>query len=208
MNIFEKKRIIYLYIMISFLNHIIQDALTFVKLTIGTGINFAWNLWQAYDIKELYDDISEARIDIVRLKTRCKLSFFINFQIKCHYTTSLLLISNHTVNKISGTELDVRLSAVETLAYTTSVLAAENRKRHTNTDSSLGNLCNLLDRLFATTSPSRQCCYEKHTGTQVGNFMYCLTSTAADRIFAAPSNNGIGICKTGVKACGSLAPES
>ena len=55
-----------------------------MKLTIGTGINFAWNLWQAYDIKELYDDISEARIDIVRLKTRSKLSFFINFQIKCH----------------------------------------------------------------------------------------------------------------------------
>ena len=66
------------------LNHTIQDALTFVKLTIGTGINLAWNLWQAYDIKELYDDISEDRIDIVRLKTRSKLSFSINYQIKCH----------------------------------------------------------------------------------------------------------------------------
>ena len=105
------------------------------------------------------------------------------------------------------TELDVRLSAVETLAYTTSVLAAENRKRHTNADSSLGNLCNLLDRLFATTTPSRQCCYEKHTDTQVGNFMYCLTTAAASMTFAAPSNKGVGICKTGVNACAGIAPN-
>ena len=119
----------------------------------------------------------------------------------------LLLISNHPIHKILVTESDVRLSAVETLAYTTSVLAAENRKRHTNTDSSLGDLCNLLDRLYATTNPSRQCCYEKHTDTQVGNFMFCLTSNAALKQFAAPSNVGVGICKSGVMACGGLAPE-
>ena len=105
------------------------------------------------------------------------------------------------------TELDVRLSAVETLAYTTSLLAQENRKRHTNTDSSLGNLCNLLDRLFATTTPSRQCCYEEHTDTQVGNFMYCLTTTQASFIFAAPSNEGVGICKSGDNACAGISPE-
>ena len=91
MNEFEKDS----YIVIlsqPYLNHILQDALTFVKLTIGTGINFAWNLWQAYDIKELYDDISEARIDIVRLKTRGKLTFFINFQMKCHSVCAKIIL--------------------------------------------------------------------------------------------------------------------
>ena len=103
------------------------------------------------------------------------------------------------------TELDVRLSAVETLAYTTSLLAQENRKRHTNTDSSLGNLCSLMDRSFATTTPSRQCCYEAHKDTQVGNFMLCLTSAAAARTFAAPADIGVGMCK---KSCNGVAPEN
>ena len=87
----------------------------------------------------------------------------------------------------------------------------ENRDRLTNTDSSLGNMCQLLDRVYySTQSPQRKCCYEDHDDTtgRTGNFMYCLPTTQADVLFG--TDPGEGTCSTysngSKKGCGGLAP--
>ena len=63
-----------------------------------------------------------------------------------------------------------------------------------------------MDRLYNSQSPARDCCYESHTSSQTGNFMLCLTRTAAATI--GFGNQGTGTCNTGTKACSGLAPES
>ena len=71
------------------------------------------------------------------------------------------------------------MSVVETTGASTAATAESNRKRHTNTDSSLGSICGLLDRLYDGESTKRVCCYEEHTDSQTGNFMNCQTTIAA-----------------------------
>ena len=95
-----------------------------------------------------------------------------------------------------------RVGAVETVSLKTSNLATENKQRHTNADSALGNICSLIDRLFYGTSPKRQCCYEEHTNTQTGNFMLCLADGQANILFDGDA--GEGVCAS---SCGGLAPN-
>ena len=100
------------------------------------------------------------------------------------------------------TNLASRVNAVETVSLKASNLAMENKQRHTNADSALGNICSLIDRLFYGTSPQRQCCYEEHTKTQIGNFMLCLADSQADILFDGDA--GEGVCAS---SCGGLAPN-
>ena len=85
---------------------------------------------------------------------------------------------------------------------TISTLATNNKERHTNADSSFGAICTLLDILYNSESPARDCCHVTHSTTAVGNFMTCLTRTAAAAI--GYGNVGTGKCAT---TCSGLAPE-
>ena len=95
------------------------------------------------------------------------------------------------------------MDALERRIETTAELATENRKRHTNTDSSLGFLCNLVDRLYDDETTQYDCCFEEHTDSQVGNFMLCLTRQQAALV--GYGNVGVGVCAT---TCSGLAPDS
>ena len=103
---------------------------------------------------------------------------------------------------ISVTALKVNVQSLNSVTNTISTLASNNKKRLTNSDSALGNICTLLDRLYNSESPARDCCHVTHSSSEVGNFMYCLSRTAASTI--GFGNVGTGSCAT---TCSGLAPE-
>ena len=102
----------------------------------------------------------------------------------------------------SVTALKVNVQSLNSVTNTISTLASNNKKRLTNSDSALGNICTLLDRLYNSESPARDCCHVTHSTSAVGNFMTCLTRTAAAAI--GYGNSGTGKCAT---TCSGLAPE-
>ena len=102
----------------------------------------------------------------------------------------------------SVTALKVNVQGLNSVTNTISTLASNNKKRLTNSDSALGNICTLLDRLYNSESPARDCCHVTHSSSEVGNFMYCLSRTAASTI--GFGNVGTGSCAT---TCSGLAPE-
>ena len=126
---------------------------------------------------------------------------------------SLILAMLHlNYYHFSVTELQVKVSNINTVVAATSELAAENRKRHTNTDSSLGFICNLLDEIYAASISgltARSCCSISHTDSVVGNFMTCLSNTAisAAGFFSNASPYGAGVCDSSTDSCGGLAPD-
>ena len=88
-------------------------------------------------------------------------------------------------------------------------LATQNRQRHTNTDSSLGSMCSLLDEIFGAGISGltpRSCCFQSHTDTVVGNYFSCMSNTA---LSAANFFNQVtvGKCDTSSSSCGT-APET
>ena len=113
---------------------------------------------------------------------------------------------------ISVTELEIVMDSINTVTVAAMELATENRKRHTNTDSSIGSVCALLDALYgsgitsSTSITAKSCCFVSHTDSVVGNFMSCLSNTAlsAKAFF---SKGTVGSCDTSTDSCGSLSPE-
>ena len=103
--------------------------------------------------------------------------------------------------------LEGRVVNLESVTGTISALATENRKRLTNTDSSLGGICAALDRLLSTQDPKRECCYITHNDNVLpavtGNFMMCQTKAVVDKL-GWIGGSGSGICAT---TCGSLEAE-
>ena len=93
------------------------------------------------------------------------------------------------------------MAALEAQIAKLSVSIQGNMNRLTNTDSSIGMLCNLLDLLYDGMSPPRDCCFEDHTASQTGNFMLCINRRSATYLFG---NAGRGVCATD---CSGLAPE-
>ena len=109
---------------------------------------------------------------------------------------------------ISVSVLEVRVSNINTVVNAISELASENRKRHTNADSSIGAICGLLDTLYGSSISgvsAKQCCYVPHKDSQVGNYMQCL-STASATILGIQAS-GVGTCDTDSSTCYGLAPE-
>ena len=107
------------------------------------------------------------------------------------------------------------MASINTVTVAAMELATENRKRHTNTDSSIGAVCALLDALYgsgitSTTSiTAKSCCFVSHTDSVVGNFMTCLSNTAlsAKAFFSNTGDYTVGKCDTSTDSCGSLSPE-
>ena len=86
-------------------------------------------------------------------------------------------------------------------------LATQNRQRHTNTDSSLGSMCSLLDEIFGAGISGltpRSCCFQSHTDTVVGNYFSCMSNTAlsAANFFEQLT---VGKCDTSSSSCGTAA---
>ena len=109
---------------------------------------------------------------------------------------------------ISVSVLEVRVSNMNTVLNANAELASENRKRHTNTDSSLGAICSLLDTLYGSSISgvsAKQCCYVAHKDTQVGNYMQCLSTASATLI--GIQAKGTGTCDQDSSTCYNLAPE-
>ena len=104
--------------------------------------------------------------------------------------------------------LEGRVANLESVTGTISALATENRKRLTNTDSSLGGICAALDRLLSTQDPKRECCYITHNDNVLpaitGNFMMCVTSAQALAFGFGSTGSKPGVCAT---TCGSLVVE-
>ena len=112
----------------------------------------------------------------------------------------------------SVTELQVKVSNINTVVAATSELAAENRKRHTNADSSLGAICTLLDEIYGASISgltARSCCFVSHTDSVTGNFMTCLSNTAlsVSSFFSNTGSYTAGKCDTSTDSCGGLAPD-
>ena len=103
--------------------------------------------------------------------------------------------------------LESRVANLESVASTLSALATQNRKRLTNTDSSLGSICATLDRLLSTQKEKRECCYISHSDNVkpaiTGNFMMCRTKAVVD-VLGWVGGSKAGVCAT---TCGSLEPE-
>ena len=117
-----------------------------------------------------------------------------------------MLHSNHYY--ISVSVLEVRVSNINTVLNANAELASENRKRLTNSDSSIGAICSLLDTLYGSSISgvsAKQCCYVSHKDTQVGNYMQCLSTASATRI--GIQAKGAGTCDQDSSNCYNLAPE-
>ena len=105
------------------------------------------------------------------------------------------------------------MDSINTVTVAAMELATENRKRHTNTDSSIGVVCSLLDALYgsgisSTTSiTTKSCCFVSHTDSVVGNFMTCLSNTALSKTSYFGKTSAVGTCDTSTDSCGGLAPE-
>ena len=100
------------------------------------------------------------------------------------------------------------MTNLEAETNTISTLATENKKRHTNTDSALGFICQLLDRLYDSyrtgdTETPYDCCYIKYSDNEIGNYMQCVTRSAANILYDG-GNAGTGVCAT---SCGGANPE-
>ena len=104
-------------------------------------------------------------------------------------------------------ELEVEISSIKSEVNTNTELSEQNRKRLTNTDSSLGSICSMMDKLLGTGGlTAKSCCYVSHTNSVIGNYMTCLSDialTAAN--FFSPGTTGA--CDTSTDSCGGLAPE-
>jgi len=116
-------------------------------------------------------------------------------------TTSTTTSTTTTTTTTAFKTLEERVAALEKQNTELLALAEEHRKRLTNTDSSLGNICELLDRLYDAHQTPEDCCYEEHTDSQTGNFMICMTRTAANLFYG---NQGVGVCAT---SCTNIVPE-
>ena len=113
---------------------------------------------------------------------------------------------------ISVSVLEVRVSNINTVVNAISELASENRKRHTNADSSLGAICTLLDEIYGASISgltARSCCFVSHTDSVTGNFMTCLSNTAlsVSSFFSNTGSYTAGKCDTSTDSCGGLAPD-
>lgn len=106
------------------------------------------------------------------------------------------------INRIAIQDLLSKIEANTAQVVKAAAQAEENRKRHTNVDTSLGSICSLLDRLYTSTSPARDCCHVTHTDSVIGTGMLCLTRTAASTI--GFGNSGVGTCAS---TCSGLLPE-
>ena len=83
------------------------------------------------------------------------------------------------------------------------------QKRLTNTDSSIGSMCALLDGIYGagiSGLTARSCCFVTHTRNNVGNFMTCQSNTALS-VASFFSPGVAGVCDTSTTSCGGLAPE-
>ena len=84
------------------------------------------------------------------------------------------------------------------------------QKRLTNTDSSIGSMCALLDGIYGagiSGLTARSCCFVPHAENTVGTFMTCLSNTALPLDNDFFSQGTAGSCDTSTTSCGSLAPE-
>ena len=179
-----------------------QDTISFITSGIAVGLNLAINAYQFLDIAGLRD---ETRSNLAIINTNTEESRFIVFipllaLNNCIFFGPVLYI--FFIFLFSVTALKVNVQSLNSVTNTISTLASNNKKRLTNSDSALGNICTSLDRLYNSESPARDCCHVTHSSSEVGNFMYCLTRTAASTI--GFGNVGTGSCAT---TCSGLAPE-
>ena len=110
-------------------------------------------------------------------------------------------------NYIAVSTLDKTVTSNAKSLQSTWKLATQNRQRHTNTDSSLGSMCSLLDEIFGAGISGltpRSCCFQSHTDTVVGNYFSCMSNTA---LSAANFFNQltVGKCDTSSPSCGTAA---
>ena len=89
------------------------------------------------------------------------------------------------------------------------ILVSTINKRLSNTDSSLGSMCALIDQIYGTGIsglPAKSCCYVPYSDNTVGNFMTCLSNTALSMtgFFGIQTT---GTCDTSTASCGGLAPN-
>merc|ERR1712012_311260 len=105
-----------------------------------------------------------------------------------------------------------RMDIIEATVENITEVAEMNRKRHQNTDYSLGKLCPLMDTIFDTSdAPGHiqyDCCYESHAESGehvVGQAMFCKLQSAltssADPDYSVTDR---GVCDT---TCGELPPN-
>lgn len=125
-------------------------------------------------------------------------------------TNADLTTKQHQIAQILSkvSVLEVRVSNMNTVLNANAELASENRKRHTNTDSSLGAICSLLDTLYGSSISgvsAKRCCYVAHKETQVGNFMQCLSTASATLV--GITDSGTGTCDQSTPKCHGLATE-
>ena len=112
-------------------------------------------------------------------------------------------------NHIAVSTLDKTVTSNANSLRSTWKLATQNRQRHTNTDSSLGSMCSLLDEIFGagiSGLTARSCCFQSHTDTVAGNYFTCMSNTAlsAGKFFEQLT---VGKCDTTSSSCGT-APET
>ena len=128
--------------------------------------------------------------------------------LKIRFSDSITAMLHSKHYYISVSVLEVRVSNMNTVLNANAELASENRKRHTNTDSSLGAICSLLDTLYGSSISgvsAKRCCYVAHKETQVGNFMQCLSTASATLV--GITDSGTGTCDQSTPKCHGLATE-
>ena len=126
---------------------------------------------------------------------------------KINYTNRHLVESIQMQDYILVSSLDKTVTSNAKSLQSTWKLATQNRQRHTNTDSSLGSMCSLLDEIFGAGISGltpRSCCFQSHTDTVVGNYFTCMSNTA---LSAANFFNQLtaGKCDTSSSSCGTAA---
>ena len=89
------------------------------------------------------------------------------------------------------------------------ILVSVLQKRLTNTDSSIGAMCSLIDAIYGSGISgitAKSCCFVPHTENNVGTFMTCQSNTALS-VANFFSQGTAGTCDTSTTSCGGLAPE-
>ena len=162
-------------------------------------------------VGEIQTKITTAESDITNLKTTGNQPYLTQYSRSIEYSYFCRLCNRDMqlyLTRFLVNDLGVSVTNLEAETNTISTLATENKKRHTNTDSALGFICQLLDRLYDSyktgdTDTPYDCCYIKYSDNEIGNYMQCVTRAAANILYDG-GNAGKGVCAT---SCGGANPE-
>ena len=174
--------------------------------TAGAASNLALNVYQQNAIDDTNADLTTKQHQIAQILSKGKHDILPLVLRKCSCCITGMLHSNHYY--VSVSVLEVRVSNINTVLNANAELASENRKRLTNSDSSIGAICSLLDTLYGSSISgvsAKQCCYVPHKDSQVGNYMQCLSTASATLI--GIQAKGTGTCDQDSSTCYNLAPE-